>query len=230
MGPLATLLSGGGGLGKTVTARYIQNGVQTPETAMARNTAKRREDLRERLLDIAEAEIRERGVASLRARPLAEKADCAVGAIYNVFDDMTGLILAVNGRTFRRMGAFVSDTIRDRPDVTPTECLVIIAKAYLAFAIENPNLWRALFEVEMSTEGNVPAWYLDELGRLFSIISSPVAELNPSASAAEIDLMTRTLFSSVHGIVLLGLERRISGVPRERMEDMIEYLLRSATS
>jgi AcrR family transcriptional regulator len=196
---------------------------------MARDTAKRREDLREKLLDIAEADIRENGLAALRARTLAEQAGCAVGAIYNVFDDMTGLILAVNGRTFRRMGAFVSDAMKAGTDTSPTGILVTIAKAYLSFAIENPNLWRALFEVEMSTEGSVPAWYMDELGRLFSIISSPIAELNPNSSASEIDLMTRTLFSSVHGIVLLGLEKRISGVPRERMEDMIEYLLKRVT-
>lgn len=195
---------------------------------MARDTAQRREDLREKLLDIAEAEIRENGLASLRARALAQQAGCAVGAIYNVFDDMTGLTLAVNGRTFRRMGSFVSETIKENK-TTPTETLVTIAKAYLEFAINNPKLWRALFEVEMSTEGDVPAWYMDELGRLFSIISSPISDLNPDASAAEIDLMTRTLFSSVHGIVLLGLERRISGVPRERMEEMIEYLLRNVT-
>lgn len=196
---------------------------------MARNTEKRREDLRERLLDIAEADIRDSGLASLRARTLAERAGCAVGAIYNVFDDMTGLILAVNGRTFRRMGTYVRSTMKDRPEATPTDTLVTIAKAYLSFAIDNPNLWRALFEVEMSTEGSVPAWYMDELGRLFSIISAPIAELNPEATAADVDLMTRTLFSSVHGIVLLGLEKRISGVPRERMEDMIEYLLRHVT-
>ena len=143
---------------------------------MARDTAKRREDLRERLLDIAEGEIRENGLASLRARALADQAGCAVGAIYNVFEDMTGLVLAVNGRTFRKMGAFVSDTIKAHPDASPTENLIIIAKAYLAFASDNPNLWRALFEVEMSTEGSVPAWYLDELGRLFSIISSPISD------------------------------------------------------
>jgi AcrR family transcriptional regulator len=196
---------------------------------MAKDTRKKREDLRERLLDIAEGEIRENGLSALRARTLAERAGCAVGAIYNVFDDMTGLILSVNGRTFRRMGAFVSGTMKAHPDATPTETLITIAKAYLAFAIENPKLWRALFEVEMSTEGNVPAWYMDELGRLFSIISAPISELNPDASAAEVDLMTRTLFSSVHGIVLLGLEKRISGVPRERMEDMIEYLLNRVT-
>lgn len=197
---------------------------------MARNTQRRRDDLRDRLLDIAESDIRENGLSALRARTLAERAGCAVGAIYNVFEDMTGLILAVNGRTFRRMGAFVSGALQDHPDASPTETLITIAKAYLAFAIENPKLWRALFEVEMSTEGDVPSWYMDELGRLFSIISAPVSDLNPDASAAEVDLMTRTLFSSVHGIVLLGLERRISGVPRERMEDMIEYLLTRATA
>jgi len=71
----------------------------------------------------------------------------------------------------------------------------------------------------------VPDWYMQELGRLFAIISGPLAELDPTADPAEIDLRTRTLFSSVHGIVLLGLERRISGVPQERIEQMVEYLL-----
>jgi len=196
---------------------------------MAKNTAQRREDLRERLIDIAEVEIRENEVSSLRARALAEAAGCAVGAIYNVVDDMTALTLEVNGRTFERLGAHVRGTIANKPDADPREILVTIAKAYLTFAIDNPNLWRALFEVDMSTEGEVPDWYLQELASLFSIISVPLAKLNPEADEKEIDLMTRTLFSSVHGIVWLGLERRLSGVPRERMEAMIEYLLMNVT-
>ena len=36
--------------------------------------------------------------------------------------------------------------------------------------------------------------------------------------------------SDIHGIVLLGLENRISAVPRERMEGMIEFLLKRATA
>jgi hypothetical protein len=43
-------------------------------------------------------------------------------------------------------------------------------------------------------------------------------------------MMTRTLFSSVHGIVHLGLQRRISGVPIARMEEMIAILLSNVTS
>ncbi len=197
---------------------------------MARNTDKRREELRERLVTIAEAQVRASGLGSLRARALAGEAGCAVGAIYNVFDDMTGLILAVNGRTFRHLGAFVSDVVDARQDTGPTDRMITIAFAYLRFASDNPTLWRALFGVKMSADRDVPAWYLDELGRLFSIISTPLSEVYPQADASEIDLKTRALFSSVHGIVALGLERRISGVPQDRIEMMIEYIIRNVTS
>ena len=195
---------------------------------MARKTADRRERLRETLTDIAEARVREGGIDALRARDLAKEAGCAVGAIYNVFDDMTGLVLAVNGRTFRRVGIAVSTRVDAVSDAPPVDRLITMAKAYLAFAAENPRLWRGLFDVEMSVEKDVPRWYLDELGRLFSIIAGPLTELHPDKTAAEIDLMTRALFSSVHGIVLLGLERRISGVPLEKIEDQIEFLLSNA--
>jgi AcrR family transcriptional regulator len=197
---------------------------------MARDTEKRRAELRDRLVDIAEAQIRSDGSTSLRARALAEEAGCAVGAIYNVFTDMPGLQLAVNGRTFARLGARVTEAVAERADAPPVERLIIMAKTYLAFAADDPKLWRALFEVEMTADSEVPEWYLQDLSKLFSIIAGPLSELDPDASEDEIDLRTRALFSSVHGIVLLGLEKRISGVPIARMEAMIEYVLRSFVS
>ena len=191
---------------------------------MAKDTDKRRAELREKLLDIAEVEIRASGVGALRARTLADKAGCAVGAIYNVFEDLTGVILAVNGRTFERLGGAVSERVAASGG-GPVDKLVIMGHAYLKFASDDPNLWRALFDIEMTADSGVPSWYLEELARLFSIISTPLAEIHPQADARDLDLMTRTLFSSVHGIVLLGLERRISGVPMERIEEMISLLL-----
>lgn len=196
---------------------------------MARDTEKRREELRDKLTDIAERHVAEDTLDSLRARTLAQEAGCAVGAIYNVFDDMTGLALAVNGRTFERLGAFVSEAVAAQADAAPTEKLVTMGHAYLHFAIANPNLWHALFEIEMSSDRDVPDWYMQELGRLFAIIAGPLSELNPDSDPDEIDLMTRTLFSSVHGIVLLGLARRISGVPQDRIEAMISYIIRGVT-
>ena len=197
---------------------------------MARNTAEVRAKLRETLTEIAEREMAKGGIGALKARALAAEAGCAVGAIYNVFDDMTGLVLAVNLRTFGRLGEAVRKDVANKADATPTDRLVTMGTSYLAFAAENPRLWRALFDVEMRADEDVPAWYLQELGNLFGIIAGPLAELYPNRPPEEIDLLVRTLFSSVHGIVLLGLEKRISGVPQERVEAMISTLLRNATS
>ena len=82
----------------------------------------------------------------------------------------------------------------------------------------------------MSTDNPVPAWYLDELKKLFGIIARPLAELDPAAPPEQIELRTRALFSAVHGIVLLGLERRISAVPADYLKDMLDFVVRGAAT
>jgi len=41
----------------------------------------------------------------LRARDFAADAGCSLGAIFNVFDDLNAIVMAVNGRAFRKLGA-----------------------------------------------------------------------------------------------------------------------------
>src|SRR6266851_4501897 len=51
-------------------------------------TAERRRNLKESLIVAAEQEIAAHGLAGLRARTLADRIGCAVGAIYNVVADL----------------------------------------------------------------------------------------------------------------------------------------------
>jgi len=192
---------------------------------MTGKVAARKEALRVKLVDLAEAQIAKGGLRSVKARDLAKEAGCALGAIYNAFDDLQALFMAVNGRTFQRLGAAVSESVAD-VQAGPNERLIIMSEAYLGFAAENTNLWRAMFDIEMSTDSQVPDWYLASLSDLFSHIAGPVQEIYPQMDSENIGLMTRSLFSSVHGIVLLGLEKRISGVPPEKIKSMISMLLR----
>lgn len=194
---------------------------------MSTKTEARRKDLRSRLTDIAERTVAEGGVDALRARDLAREAECAVGAIYTVFDDLTQLALAVNGRTFRRLGAHVADAVARAGTTDPGDRLVTMGCAYLHFAADNPKTWRAIFDLQMTDEDAVPDWYLDEMGRLFGLIAQPLAQLRPELDSRHIDLWTRALFSSVHGIVLLNLEKRLSAVPRDDVEAMITLVLRN---
>ena len=192
---------------------------------MTGKVAARKAALRDRLIDAAEAQIAKGGIRSIKARDLAKEAGCALGAIYNVFDDMTALVMEVNGRTFRRLGRVVAASTEGAGEKSPTERLVLMSHAYLQFAAEQTYLWRALFDLEMASDGPVPEWYLQELEQLFAHINAELQQLYPDMAPQERDLMTRTLFSSVHGIVLLGLEKRISGVPVQALQTMIGQLL-----
>lgn len=197
---------------------------------MAKAAEARRKALRDTLVDLAEAEIEANGIGAIKARALAQAAGCSVGAIYNVFGDLDEIVIAVNGRTFAKLGRFVAESLVGKEALAPTERLVAMSYAYLDYAAAHPRLWRALFDVQMSTDMEVPEWYLQELNRLFGYIDGPVRECFPTMDAQEAALMTRALFSSIHGIVLLGLENRISGVPRDEIRNMIALMLRSATA
>ncbi len=192
---------------------------------MASQTEARREALRTNLIERAERTIATEGLRALRARDLAKEAGCAVGAIYNVFGDLTDLTLAVNARTFHRLGADVAAALAEAPQ-DPVEQLVVMAQAYHHFAAANHLSWRALFDVERPAGEAAPDWYLQEIGRLFAYISDPLAVIFPDRTPEDLALLTRALFSSVHGIVLLGLDEASAGVPTEEIDRMIALVLR----
>ncbi|THH37087.1 TetR/AcrR family transcriptional regulator [Aliishimia ponticola] len=191
----------------------------------ASKTEMRRAKLREKLIDVAEQRIAEGGLHALKARDVAREAGCAVGAIYTHFEDLQALVMAVNGRTFQRIGAAIRGALDTQDAEDPHAQLIVMSHAYLAFAAENTALWRAVFDLDMSSDGPVPEWYMIELAKLFELIALPMNRIFPSKSADALDMTVRGLFSAVHGIVLLGLEKRISAVPMDRIEAMISELL-----
>ena len=192
---------------------------------MASKTETRREDLRKRLVDLGEAEIMAHGLPALKARDLAAKAGCSVGAIYNAFPDLHHLALAINGRTFKRLGEQVAGAVTPLASAPPCERLVAMGLAYLDFASQNTAAWTALFEIDMAVGENIPDWYMAALEALFDHIRTPVAELRPDLSTEDVEFLVRGLFSSIHGIVWLGLQKRISAVPRAELSRMITLIL-----
>lgn len=192
---------------------------------MAGKVEIRRAALRDALIQHAEASIEADGLKHLRARDLAKDAGCALGAIYNVFGDLNDLVLAVNARTFKRLGAAVAETLADAPQ-DATEQLIVMSHAYHRFAAENFNLWRALFDIERAKGEAAPDWYLQEMGQLFAYIDAPLSVIFPDHGPQKRALLTKALFSSVHGIVLLGLDEASAGVPAAQLDEMISLILR----
>jgi AcrR family transcriptional regulator len=170
------------------------------------NSKGRRDQMRERVLEAAEAVISTKGLAGLKARDIAARAACALGAIYTVFEDLDEMILGVNQRTLARLEAALA-----APNGTDGEAeLLRLARAYLGYARDEEPRWRALFEHRLPPEKPLPDWYARDRDRLFGLAEAPLASLLPNEEPDARKLRARTLFSAVHGVVLLGLEEKLA--------------------
>jgi AcrR family transcriptional regulator len=178
----------------------------------------KREDLKLRLINAAEARIEASGLAALRARDLADDAGCALGAIYNVFEDMDDLILHVNARTLAKIGVLTADGRWTSPRARLKE----LAVTYAGFATTNTNLWAALFEHRMTSGRDVPDWYLQQRAVLIEHIVKPLIALRPTLDVGEALIRARTMFSAVHGIVTISIENRFVGIAPADLQSELE--------
>ena len=184
-------------------------------------TVQRHQDLHDRLLGAAESAIAAGGLASLKARTIAEAVGCSVGAIYGVFDDLDALVLAVNGRTLEAIAAALTAV----PNEAPAEHLVRLSEAYLDYAAANGPRWRALFQHRMPEGRAVTPAYAARQRAAFSFIEAPLADMRPDLPEAERVILARTLFSAVHGMVDLGLDEKVASLTPDELRAQVRLVV-----
>jgi AcrR family transcriptional regulator len=180
----------------------------------------KREALKAKLILAARSRIELSGLASLRARDITEDAGCALGALYNVFDDLDGLILEVNAQTLALLDSDVEDATSGTGDAG--QRLRLLGQRYLAFAKKHEKLWRALFELRLADGRPLPDWIITNQVKLLSHIAKPLAQLQPELSEPELMIRTRTMFAAVHGIVSLSLDQRFVSLATETLGEEID--------
>jgi AcrR family transcriptional regulator len=195
------------------------------DMAKVNKTLRRRENLKQALTRAAEKTIAKHGLSGLRARELASEVGCAVGAIYNVVADIDELILLVNERSLAALERHLLDTTGAASGESGTakavERLVELAVAYLTFASTNVARWRAVFDHRLPKGRAVPDWYRASQRRLFGYVETPLRALLPGASDERRALLARSLFSAVHGIVVLGLDEKLQPLPLPVLREQV---------
>ena len=190
----------------------------------------RRRKLRDALIAAAERTIEKQGLHGLKARDLALKVGCAVGAIYNVFDDLDDLIFSVNALTLEQLEKTltVAGGAPGDAQAGAVKALTHLGLAYTNYAAAHTRRWRALFDHRLPEGRGVPVWYQANLSRLFVYVEEPLRTLAPGIPPDRRALLARSLFSAVHGIELIGLEEKLRLLPlrdlREQVTLMIEAI------
>ena len=163
-------------------------------------------DLREALLDAAEAGLQKNPRLSLSIRALASELGVSATAPHAHFRTKADLLAALATRGFeklRKRTARRSEKIK-----APDKKLAAQAEAYLQFSLENAGLYRIMFATGVDTEAH-PALHAASRAS-YAILQSAVAEALPTYSLAERDKRALAAWSIVHGLASLLSEGRLA--------------------
>jgi AcrR family transcriptional regulator len=101
--------------------------------------------LREALLKAAETVLRRDGLAGLTLRAVAREAGVSHAAPTHHFGDLTGLLSELAAIGFQRFGAAMQAAVAAAP---PAEKGLASARAYVAYAQDNPGMYGLMFRGE----------------------------------------------------------------------------------
>jgi AcrR family transcriptional regulator len=159
-------------------------------------------DLRAALLDAALAIITRDGAAAVTLRGVARHAGVSAMAPYHHFADRAALVAAVAEAGFERLYTEKLAALAAAP-ADPRSALVAGSRAYVAFILDNPELYRLMKGPELADRAAHPA--------LAAAAAKPAAKL--AALIAELGPLTvstgtaaRMLWAFVHGLGLLAID------------------------
>ena len=174
---------------------------------MARRSDHTKEELQGLIVDETMKLVDAFGVANITARDIAARIGYAPGTLYTHFDDLATILLHVNVRILVRLKAEIQGAIDTTGD--PADRLLEMGYAYLGFAEAHPHWFALLFNHEVEPGQSVPANLQEIVDSLFDLVRTELAAFDPKATADDLELGVRALWSGVHGICALSLSDRV---------------------
>lgn len=187
---------------------------------MGRRSDHSRDELTRLALDAAEEICRREGHRGLTARHVAESIGYSPGTLYNLFDNLDGLILALNGRTLDRLAAALGAVPLEG---APQRDAAALLERYLAFAARDRALWELVYEHRLPPDAEVPAWYLEKAAHALQVVAGA---LRPAAGDGADDA-ARMLWAALHGILVLAAAGKTAHVGAEDEAAMARRLVRT---
>ncbi len=191
---------------------------------MGRRSTHTPEQLRELIIRSAHDIIAENGLAGMSAREIARRIGYSAGTLYNLFDSLDDLVLQVEAQLL--------DSLERRLAELPNESssnsqLNRIARTYVSFGREHPNLWNLISHHEIPPGMAVPSWYTERLERVVSRIEDALALQLPTGrdNPDTLKRSARVLWAGLHGLTSLSTTKKLSSLGGNSADVLVDDLV-----
>lgn len=181
-------------------------------------TEQDKEEFRQRLCDAAEKLFAERGPEAVSMRQLAVALNVSAMTPYRYFRDKDEILAAVRTRGFERFFETMEAAYTDGDSGRAKGSAV--RHAYLDFALNNPNTYKLMFDLNQPTERDFPE--LDSASRRAKLsmtrwVQDLITSGEITGDAEEIGEM---YWAAVHGAVVLELADKLPPGSARRLQKL----------
>jgi AcrR family transcriptional regulator len=147
------------------------------------------------------------GYDGVTMRALADQLGVSAMTSYRYLRGKAELFALVRAEAFRRFGDSLAAS-STRSTSTPTQRLLRLKRAYIQFALDEPDAYRIMFEIRTpAADADVDRESRRAFGYLHDAVKSAVAA---GALTGDALALARLLWASTHGLVSLYLAGRLS--------------------
>jgi AcrR family transcriptional regulator len=149
----------------------------------------------------------ERGYRGVTLRSLAKELGVSPMTPYRYFENKEELFAMVRTEAFRRFADAQRDAVAGIED--PEDALRVLGRAYVSFALDEPDAYHIMFELLQAPAGTYPELEAEQ-ARAFSYLHEAV-QASVDAGILERESLRRAhyLWAQLHGLVSLHLAGKL---------------------
>ena len=180
---------------------------------MKKNNLEKKDSFKLSVLDAAENIILEEGYQKLSARKISSRIGCAVGSLYNAYENLNDIFLRINQRTLKRLHNQFKEYSRNN-SAAPSESLLGLGNIYMRFWESEYQLANLLFNYTQPKEKPLPEWAQNDVDAVFFTIIEMIEPVKESLSE-EPETIVSVLWAGLHGIANLCFSGKMEVVSSE---------------
>lgn len=184
-----------------------------------------RENLKQAILDAAEAIFLAEDHPAVSIRRIAEKIEYSPTTIYLYFKDKQEILYQL----IEKGADMLADRLEAVRDADPLERLYQGGVAYIRFALEQPQYYKLTFQVE---DPDLAARCGEDLKpslRSFAFLGQALAEGQASGQIRTdlpVEILAHVLWAQMHGAASLALSERLRKLPADAHQAFFEAAAR----
>ncbi|MEN3974489.1 TetR/AcrR family transcriptional regulator [Emcibacter sp. SYSU 3D8] len=183
-------------------------------------TAEEVQEFRDKLCAVATRRFAALGYEGVTIRALAAEAGCSPMTPYNYFKDKEEIFAAVRAAAFERLADACEVAAATAPD-DPRRADVL-ARAYLNFAVSEPDAYKIMFELSQPDEAAYPA-VVRQVERCRRFMMQPTEILvREGILEGDPEKLSQMFWAGIHGVIVLHMAGKlVSGSSVEELYAMM---------